>query len=234
MKLLLLLLGTNQFFSMDISSIRYKIEHYLDQGKTLFSTSSFQTHSVVLLHILSRTDRNIPVYFINTGYHFAETIMYKDEVAAAFGLRVVNLNPFVPKTMQRNKEGNLLFTSDPDYCCYLNKVQPVEGLLDLFDVWISGVRADQNSHRQQLQEEIMVQKNTLRYHPVLHWTHDMVEAYIEYYGLPRHPLEEKGYSSIGCEPCTRPAEKMDLRGGRWYGQKKTECGLNADLVERKI
>ncbi|MEE4178121.1 MAG: phosphoadenylyl-sulfate reductase [Bacteroides sp.] len=218
---------------MDISSIQYKIEHYLELGKRLFSTSSFQTHSVVLLHILSRIDRSIPVYFINTGYHFPETILYKEEVAAAFGLRVIDLFPLVPKIMQRNREGTLLFTSDPDYCCYLNKVQPVEGLLELYDVWINGVRADQNSHRQQMQEELMVQKNTLRYHPVLHWTRDMVEEYIERFGLPRHPLEEKGYTSIGCEPCTRPAEKGDGRGGRWFGQKKTECGLNAELIEKK-
>lgn len=218
---------------MDISSIQNKIEQYIGAGKRLFSTSSFQTHSVVLLHILSRIDRSIPVYFINTGYHFPETILYKEEVAAAFGIRVIDLFPLVPKTMQRNREGNLLFTSDPDYCCYLNKVQPVEGLLELYDIWINGVRADQNSHRQQLQEELMVQKNTLRYHPVLHWTIEMVEQYIEHFGLPRHPLEEKGYTSIGCEPCTRPAEKGNQRGGRWFGQKKTECGLNADLIEKK-
>lgn len=217
---------------MDITSIRHKIGQYLDQEKKIFSTSSFQTHSVVLLHILSRIDRNIPVYFINTGYHFAETITYRDEVAAAFGLKVINLNPLVPKTMQRNGQGNLLFTSNPDYCCYLNKVQPVEGLLQLYDVWISGVRADQNSHRKQFQHEVLVQNNTLRYHPVLHWTKEMVEEYIEHFGLPRHPLEEKGYTSIGCEPCTRPADKNNLRGGRWYGQKKTECGLNADLIEK--
>lgn len=218
---------------MDISSIQNKIEQYIGAGKRLFSTSSFQTHSVVLLHILSRIDRSIPVYFINTGYHFPETILYKEEVAAAFGIRVIDLFPLVPKTMQRNREGNLLFTSDPDYCCYLNKVQPVEGLLELYDIWINGVRADQNSHRQQLQEELMVQKNTLRYHPVLHWTIEMVEQYIEHFGLPRHPLEEKGYTSIGCEPCTRPAEKGNQRGGRWFGQKKTECGLNADMIEKK-
>ena len=219
---------------MDISPITQKIEKYLLAGKRVFSTSSFQTHSVALLHILSRIDRNIPVYFINTGYHFPETILYKEEIAAAFGLRVIDLHPLVPKTMQRNREGNLLFTSDPDYCCYLNKVQPVEELLKRYDVWINGVRADQNSHREQLQEEIMVQRNTLRYHPVLQWTQGMVEEYIAYYGLPRHPLEEKGYASIGCEPCTRPAENADKRGGRWYGQKKTECGLNAELIENKL
>lgn len=218
---------------MEINSIRQKIEEYLGAGQRVFSTSSFQTHSVVLLHILSRIDRSIPIYFINTGYHFPETILYKEEVAAAFGIRVIDLLPRVPKVMQRNREGNLLFTSDPDHCCYLNKVQPVEDLLERYDVWINGVRADQNDHRQTLQEEIVVQKNTLRYHPVLHWSREKVEAYIEQYGLPRHPLEKKGYASIGCEPCTRPAEKGDSRAGRWFGQKKTECGLNAELIENK-
>ena len=220
-------------FLMEITAIQNKIQQYFEDGKRLFTTSSFQTHSVVLLHILSRIDRNIPVYFINTGYHFPETIMYKEEVAAALDLQVIDLHPRVPKIMQRNREGNLLFTSDPDYCCYLNKVQPVEGLLELYDVWISGVRADQNTHRRQLPEEAPLEHNTLRYHPVLHWTVQMVEAYIGHFGLPRHPLEEKGYSSIGCEPCTRPAEKDDKRGGRWYGQKKTECGLNAELIQKK-
>lgn len=218
---------------MDISAIRFKIEQFLAQGKSVFTTSSFQTHSIVLLHIISRINENIPVYFINTGYHFAETIKYKDEVAAALGLRVINLNPLVPKNMQRNKEGNLLFTSDPDYCCYLNKVQPVEGLFDIYEVWINGIRSDQNGHRQHLPDEMLVQKNTLRYHPMLHWTSSMVEEYIEHYGLPRHPLEESGYISIGCEPCTRPADGDGLRGGRWYGQKKTECGLNSTLIVKK-
>jgi len=215
---------------MDITAIFQKIRQYLDEEKSVFTTSSFQTHSIVLLHIISRIDRSIPVYFLNTGYHFPETIRFKDDVAAAFDLRVFNLDPLVPKNMQRNREGNLLFTSDPDYCCYINKVQPVEGLLDLHDVWISGVRADQSHHRRQLQEELVLQQNTLRYHPMLHWPQAMIEQYIEYFDLPRHPLEDQGYTSIGCEPCTRPAEKNNQRGGRWFGQNKTECGLNENLV----
>lgn len=218
---------------MDITPIRDKIEQFQAQGKSVFTTSSFQTHSIVLLHIISRINQNIPVYFINTGYHFAETIKYKDEVAAAFGLKVINLSSLVPKSMQRNKEGNLLFTSDPDYCCYLNKVQPVEGLFNIYDVWINGIRADQNGHRQHLQDEMLVQKNTLRYHPMLHWTNSMIEQYLDHYGLPHHPLEESGYTSIGCEPCTRPAEGAGIRGGRWYGQNKSECGLNSDLIVKK-
>lgn len=215
---------------MDISHIRDKIRRYFFEGKSVFCTSSFQTHSVVLLHIISRIDRSVPVYFINTGYHFSETIRYKEEISAAFGLNVQTLIPLVPKSMQRNSEGNLLFTSDPDQCCYLNKVQPVEALLGRYDVWISGVRADQNQHRSKLSDEVFLADKTLRYHPMLNWNQGMIEEYIDYYGLPRHPLEELGYTSIGCEPCTRPAQTNDLRSGRWYGQNKTECGLNNKLT----
>jgi phosphoadenosine phosphosulfate reductase len=216
---------------MEITPILHKIQGYQKTGKKLFATSSFQTHSVVLLHIISRIDPDIPVYFVNTGYHFAETIRFRDEVTRMLGLNVINLNPHVPKTMQRNAQGNLLFTSDPDYCCYLNKVQPVESLFEIYDVWISGVRADQNTFRRQLSEEVTTQHNTLRYHPLLNWTREMVEEYIAWYELPEHPLEQQGYTSIGCEPCTRPADKCDQRGGRWYGMKKTECGLNSELLK---
>jgi len=215
---------------MDISIIRKKIEFYLHQGKSLFCTSSFQSHSVVLLHILSRIDRSIPVYFINTGYHFAETISYKSQIEVLLGIRVISLNPVVPKIMQLNGEGNLLFTSNPVYCCYLNKVQPVEQLLKLFDVWINGIRADQNNNRSKvLLEQVINGSRSIRYHPMLDWTRQMVDNYITRFRLPRHPLEKKGYRSIGCEPCTQPANQPDDRAGRWPGQKQTECGLNEDL-----
>lgn len=219
---------------MEIDPIRKKIEHYQSLGKRLFCTSSFQTHSVVLLHLISRIDRNIPVYFINTGYHFAETLVYRDKIAGLLRLQVHNLNPLVPKIMQRNEEGNLLFTTRPDYCCYLNKVQPVDALLEQFDVWVNGVRAEQTIFRSTLQEEQVVRENIIRYHPVLHWTSSMIESYLKKFKLPRHPLEAAGYSSIGCEPCTRPAVSNQMRSGRWYGQNKEECGLNEEMGEKGI
>lgn len=212
---------------MHIARIREKINGYQASGKKLFATSSFQTRSVVLLHVLSRVDKHIPIYFINTGFHFAETIQYKDDVADLLDLRVINLLPHVPKSMQTNAQGNLMFTYDPDYCCYLNKVQPVEALFAQYDVWINGIRADQNSYRQQLREEETARQDTIRYHPLLSWTTEEVEAYIEHHGLPIHPLEARGYKSIGCEPCTRPANGgEDEREARWHGMKKTECGLH--------
>ncbi|MFO7978292.1 MAG: phosphoadenylyl-sulfate reductase [Bacteroidales bacterium] len=218
---------------MEIFPIARKIKEYQKAGQRLFATSSFQTHSVVLLHIISRIDPAIPVYFINTGYHFAETIRFRDEVTRLLGLNMINLNPYVPKVMQRTAQGNLLFTNDPDYCCYLNKVQPVENLFSFYDVWINGVRADQNQFRKQMAEEMPAQGNTLRYHPLLNWDRQSIEHYIARYNLPVHPLEQRGYKSIGCEPCTRPAQKDDQRGGRWSGMKKTECGLHNELINKK-
>ncbi len=211
---------------MDIRSIEKKLAQYKAQNLRVFATSSFQTHSVVLLHILKRVDSDIPVYFINTGFHFAETIQYKDMITERLGLNVHNLMPQVPKSMQINSSGDLMFTYDPDYCCYLNKVQPVEALLDRFDVWVNGIRADQNNHRSAFCLEEKTRCNTIRYHPLLQWSNEMIEAYIAEYSLPVHPLEKKGYKSIGCEPCTRPAIGHDLRDARWTGMNKTECGLH--------
>ncbi len=211
---------------MDINSIGNKILQYKKEGKRLFATSSFQTHSVVLLHVLSRVDREIPVYFINTGFHFSETIRYKVKVAERLGIMVSDLLPHVPKSMQTNASGDLMFTYDPDYCCFLNKVQPVEALLKQYDVWINGIRACQNSFRSRFSEEEKTGNGVVRYHPLLKWSVQDMNAYISLYNLPVHPLEEKGYRSIGCEPCTRPANGNNMRDARWAGMKKTECGLH--------
>ncbi len=211
---------------MQIRKIKNKIVHYNENGMRLFATSSFQTNSVVLLHILSRIDNNIPIYFINTGFHFPETIQYKNMITRKLNIRVIDLLPHVPKNMQRSPAGDLMFTYDPDYCCFLNKVQPIEALLEQYDVWINGIRADQNSNRGKLREEERTKHNTHRYHPLLHWNSRDMQNYIETYDLPIHPLEEKGYKSIGCEPCTRPVNGDNAREGRWTGMKKTECGLH--------
>ncbi|MFW5725072.1 MAG: phosphoadenylyl-sulfate reductase, partial [Bacteroidota bacterium] len=161
-------------------------------------------------------------------YHFPETIVHKNNVASLLGLHVIDLHPRVPKHLQRSAAGNLLFTFDPDYCCYLNKVQPVEGLLSEYDIWINGIRADQSPERTRLKEFVPTGARAVRYHPMLHWTFEDIQKYIEAYNLPRHPLEAAGYPSIGCEPCTKPVNGNDQRGGRWFGMRKTECGLNIE------
>lgn len=219
---------------MIFEEIERQIKLYKHQGKRLFATSSFQTQSVVLLHIMSQIDKSIPVYFMNTGYLFPETTKYKDLLQNKFDLNIIDLKPIVPKILQKDNQGNLLFTSDPDYCCFLNKVQPLDAVLAEHDVWINGVRADQSKVRSELFVEDFAPHNVVRFHPMLDWTKQMIYAYIKEHNLPRHPLDEHGFVSIGCEPCTR---KMlvtdDERMGRWFGMNKTECGLNTDLVVKK-
>lgn len=200
----------------------------------MFTTSSFQTHSIVLLHIISKIDNSIPVYFINTGFHFPETVAFKDQVAEMLKLNIREVSSFTSRHMQKDAKGKFLFTSDPDFCCYLNKVQPLEPILAEHDVWINGVRADQSAVRKSFQIEEKAPHDVIRFHPMLDWNTKMIELYIKEHKLPRHPLEEKGYFSIGCEPCTRKFDlEWNAREGRWFGLKKTECGLNTDLVEKK-
>lgn len=219
---------------MTLPEIERQIGLYKHQGRKMFASSSFQTQSIVLLHILSKTDPAIPVMFVNTGYLFSETIEYRDRIASEFKLNVVDLKPIVSKNLQRDSAGNLFFTSDPDYCCYLNKVQPLDQILSEYDVWINGVRADQSNTRAELKTEDFAPHNVIRFHPMLDWTKQMVWAYIKEHNLPRHPLDDKGFISIGCEPCTRRILPGDEeRSGRWFGMQKNECGLNTDLVIKK-
>jgi phosphoadenosine phosphosulfate reductase len=220
-------------FEEEIESIRIDIESYKRKGLSLFSTSSFQPQSTPLLHIISQIDPSIPIYFLNTGYHFPETLRFRTTFAEKYGLKVIDLFSSVPKIQQRDGQGNMLFTSDPDYCCYLNKVEPLEKILLEKDVWINGIRKGQNANRSRMQKEEKAQHGVLRYHPILEWTSKMIFTYMSRYGLPDHPLMTKGYFSIGCEPCTRRVEQnadLDDRSGRWAGMTKTECGLHTDLV----
>jgi len=218
---------------MDFDEIKSHIIKYQKEGRKLFTTSSFQTHSIVLLHLLSRIDKSIPVYCLNTGFLFPETMAYKDQLAEAFGLNMIEIKPDVPKSLQKDSEGKLLFASDPDRCCHYNKVQPMDRLLSDYDVWINGIRRDQNANRAKMKVEEKSKFDTVRFHPMLEWTNKMIFDYIREYELPKHPLESQGYTSIGCEPCTRkPSLEMMEREARWYGMNKTECGLHTDLVSK--
>jgi phosphoadenosine phosphosulfate reductase len=218
---------------MTFDEINKKIFDYKDRGLKMFTTCSFQSHSLVLLHILSRIDKSIPVYFINTGYHFPETLAFRDKIADDFGINLKETYSFTPRNMQKDAEGKLLFTSDPDFCCYLNKVQPLEPILAENDIWINGVRGDQSSVRKNFKIEETAPHDVIRFHPMLDWNSKMIHLYQKEHDLPKHPLEEKGYFSIGCEPCTRKFDlELSAREGRWFGLKKTECGLNTDLVKK--
>lgn len=230
-------MDTQSWFEEQYEAFAEDMDGFRGRGLRVFASSSFQTNSVLLLHMVSRYDPELPVYFLNTGYHFPETLAYRDRLAAMLGLRrVVDVRPGVSKAHQRDATGRLLYASDPDCCCHLNKVAPMEPIRATHDVWLSGLRAAQNAFRAGLRRVERGADGKIRFHPFLEWGNREVYRYRMLHGLPAHPLEEKGYFSIGCQPCTR---RMDLseqasgvggagdgRGGRWQGLRKTECGLH--------
>jgi phosphoadenosine phosphosulfate reductase len=161
-----------------------------------------------MIHIISKYASEIPVYFVNTGYHFAETIAFRDKIATDFNLHLRIVKSPIEKIQQRDAEGKLMFVCDPDYCCYLNKILPLEPVLHEHDVWINGIRRDQTDS-------------------------EMIRIYRQVFQLPGHPLEEDGYVSIGCMPCSSPAiTTEDERDGRWKGLQKTECGIHTELIKK--
>lgn len=219
--------------NFDIEIIEAEINQFKEDGKKLFMTSSFQTHSIPLLHIIHKIDRSIPIFFLDTGYHFIETINFKNKLKEEFGFNVFDLRSEVSRINQKDQFGNLMYTSDPDYCCFMNKVLPLEPILREYDVWISGVRRTQTAHRESLARVIDGKYNTQHYHPIIEWDSKQIFQYRKMYSLPEHPLEELGYFSVGCMPCTR---KLELNGNgserdtRWFGLNKNECGLHTETL----
>ncbi|MCP3671784.1 MAG: phosphoadenylyl-sulfate reductase [Gammaproteobacteria bacterium] len=221
------------YFQDKTAGIKQTLTGYLATGKRVFVGSSFQTHSIPLLHIVSSISQEIPVYFIDTGFHFPETIRFKGQIGVLLGLNIIDTHSAICNSMQYDASGTFYHTSNPDHCCYLNKIQPLEPILIDHDVWINGIRRDQSKTRREMARETEGPFNTLRYHPMLDWTSKEIFYYRKLHQLPNHPLEEKGYFSIGCKPCTRKVDPLgDERSGRWYGMKKTECGLHTNLVGR--
>ncbi len=224
----------SQNITRELKRISFMINTYLNDSKKIFVSSSFQTHSIPLLHILKSNYKEIPVYFLNTGFHFVETLEFRDKVTKMLGLNLINLNSYVSRNLQKDSNNRFLFASDSNECCYINKVQPLEKILLEKDVWISGIRADQNINRKNLKEEEITPTGTKRYHPMLNWNNKMILEYRKAYSLPEHPLEKQGIFSVGCEPCTRSYfENGHSRNGRWQGSSKNECGLHLDLISKK-
>ena len=218
----------------NISEIDAQIREFKSNNKSLFLTSSFQTHSIPLLHLIHSIDDTIPVYFLDTGYHFTETIDFKNSLQKKYGFNIVTISSPIVRSNQRDAEGRLMYASDPDYCCHMNKVLPMEPVLMQHDIWISGVRSSQSKFRAGLEKIIQGKHNTLRYHPILEWSSKMIFDYRNKFNLPAHPLEEKGFFSVGCMPCTRKQDlNADPREARWFGMNKTECGLQTETVEQK-
>lgn len=200
-------------------------------GPGLVMTSSFQTQSVPLLHVLSRVAPEVPVLFLDTGFHFPETLAFRHELAQTLGLTVIDVRNELGHAGFLKEHGELHRT-DPDACCYLNKVAPLEKALSRRSAWITGIRKDQTTQRADT-PVVSFENGRYKVCPLVNWTDRDVHQYMATHALPEHPLQAQGYRSIGCAPCTRATVRgEDARAGRWSGTDKTECGLHLKPTDR--
>ncbi len=183
-------------------------------------TSSFAATSAFFLYLFSRVHPDQPVFFIDTGFHFPETLEYKRKLTERYGLKVVDIRAEDWKHEFTVKDQT--WKSDPDFCCSINKVEPLEEIKQNYDVWASGLMRWQTDHRAGL--DIFEERGgIIKFYPLIDITKEERDDYIKAHQLPFHPLVFKGYSSIGCRHCTVPGED---RSGRWNNCPKTECGLH--------
>jgi phosphoadenosine phosphosulfate reductase len=200
--------------------------------------TSFQSSGLAILHMLTGIREDVPVLFLDTGFHFPETLAFRDRIVEMWDLNLVVLTG-EHKSAQGQAEihGAELYRRDPDRCCFINKVEPLQRALEAFDGWISGLRRDQSPLRADtplVEAQLLPSgKEILKIHPLAHWTKADVDRYLVDHSIPTHPLLEQGFASIGCWPCTRavrPGE--DERAGRWDGFGKAECGIHSFGVDR--
>jgi len=197
-------------------------------------SSSFQTQSMPLLHMASRIRRDLLIFFLDTGYHFWETLIFRERIASEWKLNVLDLYRDSRWDVFAHQRTRTLPGDDPDLCCYLHKVQPMQKALKDLRAWISGIRRDQTPTRAKAKILELQDDGLLKINPLLNWTKSDVVNYIREHNLPPHPLLGKGYRSIGCAPCTLAVGlRDDERAGRWVGRGKTECGLHTEMFAQK-
>jgi phosphoadenosine phosphosulfate reductase len=200
--------------------------------------TSFQSSGLAILHMLSEVRERVPVLFLDTGFHFPETLAFRDSIVDMWDLNLVVLTgEHGSPERQAELHGAELYRRDPDRCCFINKVEPLQRALEGFDGWLSGLRRDQSPLRAEtplVEAQLLPSgKEILKIHPLAHWAKADVDEYLAEHSIPTHPLLERGFASIGCWPCTRavrPGE--DERAGRWDGYGKAECGIHSFGVAR--
>ncbi|MEN3167396.1 phosphoadenylyl-sulfate reductase [Gluconobacter sp. OJB] len=189
--------------------------------------SSFGAESAVLLDLVAQIDPSVPVFFLDTKRHFPETLEYRDRLVRSLGLSDVRTLSPTPKALHDRDPQDQLAAFDPDACCALRKVEPLDLVLPDFDVWITGRKRSQSATRTALTVLDPQPDGSVKLNPLAGWMPRQIEAQMQRRDLPRHPLVAKGYTSIGCAPCTRAVKDgEDGRAGRWAGLAKTECGIH--------
>jgi len=195
-------------------------------GDRICITSSMT--DAVIINLVSRVCPGIDVVFLDTGYHFAETIGTRDAVSTVYPVNLLNVTPAQTVAEQDEQMGPRLYSRNPDLCCYLRKVVPLEQALEPYDAWITGVRKEETDARSDTRAvQWDARREMVKVNPIVDWTQDQVDAYIAENGVLVNPLVYDGYPSIGCATCTARVEPgADARSGRWAGTGKTECGIH--------
>jgi phosphoadenosine phosphosulfate reductase len=195
-------------------------------GSRFCVTSSME--DAVVAHLASRALPGVDVVFLDTGYHFPETIGTRDAVAAVMDVNVITLTPEQTVAEQDAQYGPRLHDRDPDLCCALRKVAPLEAGLRAYDAWATGLRRDESPTRANTPVVGWdARRRKVKIAPIARWTQEDVERYVAEHGVLTNPLLMDGYASVGCAPCTRRVlEGEDVRAGRWAGSAKTECGIH--------
>ena len=196
-------------------------------------TCSFQAEDVLLTKLAVELDATIPILFLETGYHFKETYEYRDRIAQEWNLNLINLLPEKTVAEQEAAHG-LLYQTAPEQCCKLRKVEPLFKAVGEYRVWLTGLRREQAKSRAALEESALFTlpggRQVLKLAPLADWTTQDVWYSCEELSIPLLPLYARGYSSIGCEPCTSlPLDPNDPRSGRWAG-RKVECGIHIEAA----
>jgi len=215
--------------------IRWAVDRF---GDGLVIGSSFGKDSLVIVDIARKVRPQIPVLFLETGYHFAETLQFRDRLRVEGKMNIVDVRPDLTVEAQDHAFGSKLYAREPDNCCEMRKVAPLRRALVGRRAWMTGVRRSQHPARAgtpvvEWQEISEGDEGLFKVNPLVTWPLSEVDAYLELHDLPRHPLWSKGYPSVGCEPCTVPVTAGEPeRAGRWKGQGKIECGIHVVGVRR--
>ena len=200
--------------------------------------SAFQTEGTVVIHMATQIRPDVPILFLETGFQFAETLAFKEQLTEQLALNVVDLVGEYTTDRQEAEFGARLFETNPEMCCEINKVRPMFEALRGLDAWITSVRRDSSPTRADtpIVERYSLEpgNDIVKINPMANWTKPQVWRYLKEHELPHNPLYDLGYASIGCAPCTRVVfDGEDERAGRWSGLLKTECGIHVNETARQ-
>lgn len=203
-------------------------------GPRLMMSTAFGKTGMVILHMVKDIIPDLEIYFLDTGFHFQESLAFADRIRREWGLRITLHRPRLYGDAFRARHGERIYETDPDFCCHNNKVEPFAELIRRYQGWIAGIRRDQSSTRADAATLEVLETSKLKVQPLALWTRERVEEYLSEHRIPLHPLFSRGYTSIGCAPCTSPCAHpgADERAGRWAGKEKTECGLHLFLKKQ--